>query len=195
MARSKNNPLLKGMSGPIGRTIIIKNYKDGRQVIANVPKEREKTSSKQKENEQKFKKGNTYAKHKMKIPAIAEQYNRRAKGTSRNGYNLAVKDYSHAPEIKSIEGEEYSGRPGTIIRIRATDDFKVVSVTVKITVGKKVIEQGEAIPRGKRGLWRYTTTVKNVKVKASVITAEATDMPGNRTMAYYTCSTGVVTWI
>lgn len=195
MARSKNNPFLRGASGQLGRAFVVKSYKDGRQVLANVPTSRKKTSAKQKANEDRFADANSYAKFQMKKPEVAKLYNRRAKGTSRNGYNLAVRDYSHAPKIESIEADEYSGKPGALIRIRATDDFKVISVKVKITLGKKVIEKGEAIPRGKRGLWRYTTTAKNAKVKGSVITAEATDMPGNTTMAYYTCSSGVVTWI
>lgn len=195
MARSKNNPLLKGTSGQIGKNFVIKTLVDGSQVLANMPTKRKKTSPKQKENEDRLTYANHYAAAQMAKPAIAEQYSRRAKGTTRNGFNLAVKDFSHAPEIHSIEAEEYDGNPGSIIRIRATDDFKVISVTVTITVGKTVIEKGQATPRGKRGLWRYTTTVKNARFKGSVITAEARDMPGNKTIAYLSCRDGVITWI
>jgi hypothetical protein len=195
MARSKNNPLLKGTSGQIGKNVVVKTLVDGSQVIANMPSKRKKTSPKQKENEDKLKYANHYAKAQMANPAIAEQYNRRAKGTTKNGFNLAVKDFSHAPTIHSIDAAEYDGNPGTTIRIRATDDFKVMSVTVTITVGNTVIEKGEATPRGKRGLWRYTTTVKNARFKGSVITAEAIDMPNNTTTAYLSCSDGVITWV
>ncbi|MEJ1242080.1 hypothetical protein WBG78_28290 [Chryseolinea sp. T2] len=195
MARAKNNVVLKGTSGQIGMNIVVKDYKDGRQVIANMPTKRKKTSAKQKANEDNFTDANSYAKHQMAIPTIADQYNRRAKGTTRHGYNLAVRDYSHPPKIHGIEAEEYKGQPGALIRVRATDDFKVVSVTVTITVGTKVIEKGEATPRGKRGLWRYTTTSRNTRLKGSVITAVAHDMPQHKATAYYSCSDGVVTWI
>lgn len=193
MARSKNNNFLKGLSGQIGKNFIVKTLPDGSQVVTNMPSKRKKTSAKQKANEIKMTYANYYAEAQMAKPAIAELYNRRAKGTNMNGYNLAVRDFRKPPLIHSIEAAEYYGNPGDMIRIRATDDFKVVSVTVTIKVGKKVIEKGEAIPRGKRGLWRYTTTVKNESPKKSVITTEAMDMPQNRTIATFSCSDGVAT--
>lgn len=195
MARSKNNPVLKGLSGQIGRNIVVKTYSDGRQVVANMPSRRSKTSEKQRDNETKFGSSNHYAQMQMSDPAVAAQYNRRAKGTSANGYNLAVKDFMHAPRIESVEAADYAGKRGSIIRVRATDDFKVVTVTVTITVGIKVIETGEATPRGRRGLWRYATTAVNARWKGSVVTAVAQDMAGNRATAYISCSDGVVKWI
>jgi hypothetical protein len=97
---------------------------------------------------------------------------------------VAVSDYLHAPKIHEIQAENYSGEPGEIIRIRATDDFMVASVSVTITGGDNhVIEEGEAQPRGKRGLWRMTTTVRNTNVPGTVITVVAKDMAGNETSA------------
>ncbi len=68
-----------------------------------------------------------------------------------------------------------------MIRIRAWDDFKVASVHVTISRNDVVIEKGKALPRGKKGLWRMMTTVRNDSAPGTVITVVAKDMAGNET--------------
>lgn len=187
MARSKNS-VLKGASGRIGE-FVVKEFKDGRQVLANLPRERKKHSPEQKKHLDHFQEAKDYAKHVKKRSALREQYERGAKGTTLNWQNLAIRDFMNPPEISEIGVDFYAGEPGEVIRIRATDDFKVVSVSVKITgANRKVIEKGEAQARGKRGLWRFFTTTKNPQPKGTEIKVTAVDFAGNDVTAVLACS-------
>jgi hypothetical protein len=190
MARSRNNPILKGASGPLGQTLVIKNLADGSQVLANTPAKRTKHSEKQVKHLNRFKDAKYYAnKWVKKNPEIKALYERRAKGTIKNWHNLAIGDKMNPPEIREIHIERYTGEPGEVIRIRVTDDFKVASVNVRITTTDgREIEAGEAQPRGKRGLWRFFTTIKNPCHQGTVITVTAFDIPKNESVASLTCT-------
>ncbi|MEJ1239714.1 hypothetical protein WBG78_16375 [Chryseolinea sp. T2] len=188
MARIKNNPLLKGVSGKIGDNIIIKEYKDGRRVMQNKPKKRKTNSRKQRDHFENFRLGVEYADEQLKQPAVRELYERRAKGTNRTAQNLIVRDFLLAPIIHAIELPNYTGAPGEVIRIRASDDFKIVSLSVTIeTENGKILEKGEAQLRGKKGLWRYFTTVINANLAGTVISVVAIDLPHNEARASLTC--------
>lgn len=189
MARSKNNPILKGLSGRIGNTVVIKNLADGSQVVSNMPLKRKHHSVLQEQHLDRFQGAKSYAKRIGKKPELKELYERRALGTTRNWHNLAVGDCMNAPEIKEIHVENYMGEPGEIIRVRVTDDFKVASVEVTITDGQnQEIEKGLAQPRGKRGLWRFFTTIRNLQPKGTVIRVVAMDLAKNKATATLACS-------
>ena len=197
MARAKKNSFLKDVTGKIGNNFVVKNYADGRTVIQNKGKRPKKKSQEQKSHFNRFGDSSHYASYQLARPDVRELYERRAKGTKRNAQNLMVRDYLRAPEIYAIELQNYTGSPGEVIRIRAADDFKIVSMKVTILTGNKIIEKGEAQLRGKKGLWRYFTTVKNDHPAGTVITALAMDMPQNKTTASLTCSNtvGEQNWI
>ena len=180
---------MKDVSGKIGNNFVVKNYPGGGGVLQNKPKKPKKRSKKQKKHSNSFWYSIQYANNQMAKPAVLAVYEWRAKGTARNAQNLMVRDHARPPIICAIEVENYTGASGEIIRIRAIDDFKVKSVSVTIT-GKnnKIIEKGEAALRGKKGLWRYFTTVTNPNPVGTIITALAMDLPENKTTASLTCS-------
>lgn len=192
MASSSNNPLLAGASGRIGKTLVVKTLADGSQVIASTPGKRKKNSEKQAKHLNRFEDAKFYANRIGKKPELRERYERRAKGTKWNWHNLAVGDLMNPPEITNIHMEHYDGEPGEIIRIRASDDFKVVSVNVTITAADgEVIEKGEAQPRGKKGLWRFFTTIRNPRPQGTVIKVTAYDLPKNKATATLACSEAI----
>ena len=97
---------------------------------------------------------------------------------------MAFSDYQKAPEIyQDIDLETYSGAIGEMIEISAIDDFRVVSVHVKLTsAADSIIEQGLAV-QSPNGLdWVYTFTVENSVVAGSKLIITATDLPGNKTV-------------
>jgi len=111
-----------------------------------------------------------------------------------SAHHVAVSDFLNAPEIHEIDAKDYHGNPGDIIRVRATDDFKVTSVKVIITdADGKVIETGEAMSRGKKGLWRMAATMLHANVTGAVIKVEANDVAGNATKAIFSVATGKLT--
>ncbi|MGC3947225.1 MAG: hypothetical protein QM762_22375 [Chryseolinea sp.] len=190
MARSQNNPFLKGASGQIGKTLVVKKRVDGSQVIANTPSKRKNHSEKQVNHLDRFQDAKWFANTWMKQhPEVKALYETGAKGTIKNWHNLAIGDHMNPPVIHEIHIERYTGEPGEIIRIRATDDFKVVSVTVTILGSDgKELETGEAQLRGKRGLWRFLTTIKNPCPQGTVIRVIASDLARNKTVATLACS-------
>ena len=51
-------------------------------------------------------------------------------GDTRSAFNVAVADFFNAPNIDAIDLKAYSGTAGNSIRVRVTDDFRVVQVQV-----------------------------------------------------------------
>ena len=97
---------------------------------------------------------------------------------------MAFSDYQKAPEIyQDIDLETYTGAIGESIEISAVDDFRVVSVHVKLTdAADVIIEQGLAVQSSNGLDWVYTFTVENSEVAGSKLVITATDLPGNRTV-------------
>jgi hypothetical protein len=186
MSIVNNNPLLKGASGMLGGNFVYKQWR-GRIIMANKPAKRKGNSARQQQQVDRFREAIDYAKQQMANPERKALYEKGINDRKFSANAVALSDRLHAPKIHEIGAMNYSGEPGEIIRIRATDDFMVASVSVTITGGdNQVVEAGEARPRGKRGLWRMTTTVRNTHVPGTVIAVEAKDMAGNETLSTLT---------
>ena len=151
--------------------------------MANMPKKRKGSSEKQKDQQTRFKNAVTFAKRATAHPQWKAMYengiNEKENKFSANA--VALSDYLNPPEIGEINVLNYTGAPGELLRIRAWDDFKVATVHVTISRDNVIIEKGKAQPRGKKGLWRMMTTVRNESAPGTVITVVANDMAGNST--------------
>ena len=88
-----------------------------------------------------------------------------------------------SPIVKSIDTNHYHGDAGDSIAVRATDDFRVVSVRVEIYAADgTVLETGNA-EQDINGIdWTYTITQINNSPAGTRIKAIATDVPGNKGM-------------
>lgn len=180
MAIIHDNPLLKGASGSVGN-VTYKKWR-GRIVMANKPGKRTKTSAKQKDQQTTFRSAVRFAKRACAVPEIKAMYAKGINDRKHSANAVALSDYLNPPEIREIDVLSYTGAPGELIRVRAFDDFKVKSVSITISnADGSVIETGEAQPRGKRGLWRMTTAVRNNHRPGTVFTVAAKDMSGNVT--------------
>jgi len=182
MSIVRNNHLLVGASGALGKNVVYKQWR-GRVVMANMPKKRKGSSEKQKDQQHRFKEAVTFAKRATANPQWKAMYEKgiNEKENKFSANAVALSDYLNSPEIGEINVLNYTGAPGELIRIRAWDDFKVASVHVTITRNNVIIEKGKAQPRGKKGLWRLMTTVRNESAPGTVITVVANDMAGNTT--------------
>jgi len=101
-----------------------------------------------------------------------------------NTQSVAVQDYMKGPEIHYINTEKYTGAVGDELRIKATDNFQVTEVKVRIYEkdGKKLVEKGSAVRYSRKPvMWIYTLTVGSTDVDGTVIKAIAFDRPGNET--------------
>lgn len=168
-----------GTRGMLGKTVVYKDWY-GRTLIANKPAKRKVISKKQVVTIDKFKHATRFAKLLMKQPGKKALYERGINERQRSAYAVALKDILNDPIIHEIDVKDYNGRAGELIRVRAYDDFMVTAVIVTImATNGNVVETGQAQPRGKRGLWRFTTTTGLPDAKGLIIMAEARDLSGN----------------
>ena len=181
MAQIRNNSLVKGISGALGKTVVFKNWQ-GKVIVANMPAKRRSLSAKQKASVQRFKAAGRYADSQMANDEAKAEYSKGTRPNKNAPYRVALSDYLNAPVVHYIKAPGYSGTPGDLISIKATDDFKVMTVHVRITNSAgTVLEQGEAVQNQRRPhMWKYRTTVVNPKVKGTVIKATAYDKPKNQ---------------
>jgi hypothetical protein len=180
MAVIGNNPAVAGASGRLG-TFYYRQV-DGETMMVNMPSKSAERSAKQLEQSERFKDAVFYAGRQMAKPEGKAWYDKKVNRKFTKPFKAAVSDYMVAPKIEAIQLQDYTGEPGGMIRVRATDNFKVASVSVTITDAEsKVIEQGEAQPWGKKGLWRLTTGVRNPNLIGTVVNVVAKDYPGNTT--------------
>ncbi|WP_343694003.1 hypothetical protein [Chitinophaga sp.] len=176
----------RAASGSVGKELTITTKRSG---SVQIGKHRKASTVAPTESQldvrEKFKLGVIYAKAAMDNPDLKAQYQAAALRSNKDqsAYNLAVRDAAMAPEIRSITTAAYTGAIGSTISVKAIDDFKVATVTVKITsAAGVVIEQGNAILQ-KNGLdWLYTATAQNDALQGSTITVSATDLPANETV-------------
>ena len=96
-------------------------------------------------------------------------------------HNMAVSDYLRAPVIDAIDLESYTGNPGDVIRILASDDFRIVRMAVQIlTVDGQIVEEGEAEWNAGAECWVYMSRTQVRPQTTVLIQAAAMDLPGNR---------------
>ncbi|MEJ1241013.1 hypothetical protein WBG78_22895 [Chryseolinea sp. T2] len=177
-----NNFLLKGFSGALGKNVVFKQYtKRGIVIAANYPTKRKSDSDKQIAQQRVFKYAIEYARNATAHSQVSAIYSKGVDAIRTSVNAVAMKDVLTPPEVREVNLLTYTGAPGELIRVRAWDDFKVMAVSITIAKADgTIIEEGNALPRGKRGLWRMATTVRNDSVPGTVFTVTATDMAGNK---------------
>jgi len=82
--------------------------------------------------------------------------------------------------VEVINAEGYEGNPGDLIRVQATDDFKVTEVRLVIfNASLEVIESGPCQLDTLGIWWEYTATETVSALTGIQITVTARDIPGN----------------
>jgi hypothetical protein len=182
MPTIKNNPLVKGASGHFSRQFVYKQ-RGSKTYIAKMPSKNDnlEPTPEQTEIRESFAEASAYAAGAMADPVLKKEYQKKAKDGA-TAYNIAFRDYMKAPVVKSIDLSKYNGQPGSLIIVKAKDDFRVASVHVSIHTATGVfIESGNAVLNPiNRNKWNYTAIEANSNIGGFVIKAEAFDLPGNK---------------
>jgi hypothetical protein len=171
MAKLKNNAVISGLSGKIGKGHYARHRRDGRTIICQNPDfSNRQFSEAQLERQRLMKAASAYAKVASKEnPIYAQRATKKSKKKCKNAYNVAVGDWLNAPVIRRIEWKDGH------IRVVASDDVMVTKVTVTIVgeAGQR-LEQSEA--ELNRGVWwEYQATHKGL------VRVEAWDLASNVT--------------
>jgi len=181
MSKINNNPLLQGVSGKFGDTHVYRKVRGQMQMI-NIPTKSDKLSVSQEVMSIKLKDAAMYWKYVKKHPELEKAYGKRTTTSKFSTYLVAVSDKMNSPTVHYIKTEAYKGAIGDIIIIKATDDFKVTRVMVRIENSKgKIIEIGDATRayHNKPQIFKYVATVANETLKGTVIKVRAFDHPMN----------------
>ena len=174
------NPVLKKIHGKIGG-LVFKKYGD-ETIIAQAPGPRTTPPTpKQKAQQERFKLAAVYGHTALADPATGALYRARAKAKGQPVFSVAVADFFRLPAVEEINLSTYTGKTGEAIKIRASDDFQVAGVGVRILdAAGATLEQGAATVTGD-GAWTYTATTNLPDGQQVVIEVTATDRPGHKT--------------
>ena len=130
----------------------------------------------------RFQEAVIYGKSVLTDPTTKALYEEKT-APGKSAYNVAVADYFNAPNIKEVDLSNYTGEEGSTIRIKATDDFEVADVQVKIAnADGTLVEVGNAVLQSDGLFWLYTATKLNESLQGDKITVTVSDIPGNNTI-------------
>lgn len=180
MAESKNNVVTHGLSGKID--LLVFRSRGKKTIVSRVPqKSSQPPTAAQEAVKQKFQQAVLYGKSVNANPAQKAAYEDQAK-EGQSAYNVAIADFFNAPDIEEINVADYTGAIGSKIIVKATDDFEVVKVHVKIENGNgSLVEEGDAVADAIGLNYTYTATIANASLAGDKITVTAFDNPNNET--------------
>ena len=179
MAKVRNNLVVHGLSGMIGKQVVIRRQKNGEYTVAAAPgPSSRELSDAQKAHHERFRQAITFAKGAQK----ASEYRTVADSRNQSPFNVAVADFLHPPEIQQIDLSAYKGAPGESISITATDDVIVKTVGVLIaTEDGTLVEKGSAVRSSSNpNQWMYTATA-NAPASSVKIVVDVADLAGQVT--------------
>lgn len=164
MAKSKDNIVMQGASGRIGRNLVFRQRGD-QTIIAKTPRiaaDRVMTA-KQVAVQYKFYDATQYAKSVMLDDDLKAEYKSKA-NVNQSAYNVAFKDYFTDPEVRRVDDRAYGGEVGDKISFHVKDIMVLRSLNVEILDAQDVIiESGEAVLKDKSDSeWVYTATAQNL---------------------------------
>jgi hypothetical protein len=134
MATIRTNPLIEGLSGMLGQSIVFKNLR-GKTIMTNRPSPPKKQSELQKANRSKFRQATYYAKAAMLDPDKKAYYQRKAKKLKLpNAYTAAITDYMRPVKLKETH------RTNTVVTYRISKrDFDVKRVETLPALGESMM--------------------------------------------------------
>ena len=182
MAKINDNLLVKGARGNVGKQYVYKKRGEDTHIVRMpVVNKKAVPTADQSNAREMFAAASRYAKGAVSSPDLKKEYGKKASANT-TAFNIAFRDYLKAPVVKNINTEKYDGTPGSIIVVKAKDDFRVVEVKLSIrNADGSMLEEGNAILNPiDRNLWTYATTRTNASPPGCTVSATALDLPGNK---------------
>jgi hypothetical protein len=173
MAKVNFNPWLDDVRGAYGRLLFRKRY--GKVGVSRkaVPSGLPSTVA-QIAVRERFRQAAAYAAAVLKDVLLRQPYVAAAKERNTSPFGLAVADFMGLPKVTEVDLAEYHGQVGDPIRVRASDDFGLVAVTVTIkNEAGATVEQGLAV--NEKGIWVYRATTVAPVDQTLLIEAGAKD--------------------
>jgi hypothetical protein len=155
----KPNPLIGLIEGAVG-DLVFAHTKDGRIRVQHRPVRKAPFRAGELKRQASVAAANRYVTRVRQSPEEYAVYQNAARITGKRACDLARCDCLCAPTIKDIDVSQYTGTPGQIVLVEATDDFEVLSVGIVISdAAGLVLEQGPAALDQTLGRWVYKVSV------------------------------------
>lgn len=184
MAKSKDNVVMQGASGKVGRNLVFRQKGD-QTIIAKRPKApatAKPVSDKQLRVQNRFLDASLYAKKAIKDDELKAAYGAKA-NINQSAYNVAFKDYFTAPQVRRLNDSNYKGAVGDELNFLIKDIMKVTEINIEILDQSEVlIESGLAVPVDSDNVeWTYTASAANADYENAVYRITMLDTPKNIT--------------
>ena len=155
MALVKNNPMVDGISGMVGNSIVFKQVR-GKTIMCNRPPKPQTQSAPQKETRDRFRKASEWAKSILLDADQKAYYQKKAhKLKLPNAYTAAIADYMRSAKVTQVN--QYDDKTTFSVHKK---DFAVVQVD--IVVKKDSGEQEtRTLPRGESHFWVQSSELHN----------------------------------
>lgn len=181
MAKSKDNVVMHGASGTVGKMLVFRQRGD-QTVISRRPTSKNKgaPSVKQIEVQNRFMDAALYARTAIQDPDLKAAY--QAKATiNQTAFNVAFKDYFTAPVIRRWDDSGYQGNAMDQILFMVKDIMAVVKVQVGIFDANDFeLEVGMAQNMDGIGVsWMYQVQADNANFQNAKFRVTLTDTPGH----------------
>lgn len=184
MAKSKDNVVMQGASGRVGRNLVFRQRGD-ETIIARRPRQKpgKQYTADQKMVMNNFTRAALYAKATIDDPQLKEAYKAKT-NNNQTAYNMAFRDYLVKPEVALLDDINYEGNVGDMLTFLVKDVLKVKTITVEILdQDDNLIESGQAQPVDSRNTqWKYIATADNPDYLTSKYRISMLDTPNKRTV-------------
>lgn len=177
----KLNPLFKAASGQLGDLVFYEL--NGQPVSRRKGVFTDRRSQRQLAHRDRVKQAAKWAKATTADPKQKAEYRAACQG-HQTPYNVAVRDFLTAPQVRGIDLGGYTGKQGEKLLIQAWDDFEVTEVSVALRNAEgHLIEEGPAEAVAGKGDWIYTAKTGVAGGQSVQVEVTAVDRPGNATVA------------
>ena len=174
-----NNYIMKGVSGKIDDTVVIRQ-RGGLTILAKAPRKYDIKSDKRKESSDRFRDATKFAKRAMFDRELKKHYQQQA-GNDRKPFNVALGDYLDVPVAELILTATYTGDVGSSIVVFTKKGKTLKDMKVSITNKEgQLVEVGLAVQEPGSTRWNYTATTHN-GYSQGTITVELIDFAANQT--------------
>jgi hypothetical protein len=168
MATVQVNPIINGLSGMLGRTIVFKNLR-GKTIVTSYPRPPKKQSEQQRANRSKFRDATFYAQTVLLDETKKAYYQKKAKELKLpNAYTAAITDYMRSPQLKEVT----STAKETTYVVRKKD-FDIPRVEIATTKGDRL--ENKTLKKADYNEWAFTLSREEMQAGIQVT---ATDTIG-----------------
>jgi len=154
MAIVKNNPIINGISGKLGDSIVFKQVR-GKTIMCNRPPKPLTQSEPQKETRNRFRKASEWAKNILLDAEQKAYYQKKARKLKLpNAYTAAIADYMRSAKVMQVN--EY-GDKATFSIYKKDFEIKQVDIIVNKDSGEK---ETRTLPKGESYFWLHPSELQ-----------------------------------